>query len=123
MNKKIRFGLVGCGRISKRHILSIKRNPKSELAAICDIDNEKLKKTQEEYNIKKVYARFEDLIKDNSVDVVSICTPSGVHPKMVIKSIKNGKHVLCEKPLSLSYSEAKKAVDIAKKKKKHLFIC
>ncbi len=123
MEKKIRFGLVGCGRISKRHILSIKRNPNAELIAICDIDNKKLKKTQKEYNIKKAYIRFEDLIDDNSVDVINICTPSGMHPQMVIKSVKKGKHVVCEKPLALNYEAGKKAVDLAKKNKKYLFVC
>src|SRR4030042_4219573 len=123
MKKKVRFGLVGCGRISKRHILSIKRNPCAELVAICDIDKEKLKRTQREYNIKEAYTKFEDLINDKAIDVINICTPSGIHPQMVIESIKKGKHVLCEKPLSLNYLEGVKAADISKKKHRHLFVC
>ena len=123
MEKKKRFGLVGCGRISKRHILSIKRDPNAELVAICDINNEKLRRTQKEHNIKKGYIKFQDLINNNSIDVINICTPSGMHPKMVSESIKKGKHVVCEKPLSLNYQKGKKAVDVAKKEKKHLFVC
>lgn len=98
-------------------------NPCAELVAVCDVDKEKLRKIQEDYNIKKGYNNFKDLLSDSSIDIINICTPSGIHPEMVIESIKSGKHVLCEKPLSLNYKEGKKAVDLAKKKNKHLFVC
>jgi len=122
-DKKIRFAIVGCGRISNRHIYSIKRNPRAELVAICDIDEGKLNKIKKEHNIKYVYNDIDDLLENKNIDVVNICTPSGLHPEMMIKCVTKGKNVLCEKPLGLNYRESLKVVKAAKKSKKNVIVC
>lgn len=122
-NKKIKFAVVGCGRISNRYIYSIKRNPKAELIAICDIDEDKLNRTKKEHNIKEAYNNIDDLLNNRDIDAINICTPSGLHPEMIIKCIKKGKDVLCEKPLGLNYKNSLKAVKFSKKFKKKVIIC
>src|SRR3989344_748437 len=122
-HKKIKFAVVGCGRISNRHIYSIKRNPRAELIAICDIDKDKLSRTKKEHNIKEAYKNIDDLLNNKDVEVVNICTPSGLHPEMIIKCVKKGKDVLCEKPLGLKYKDSLNAVKISKKFKKNVIIC
>lgn len=122
-NRKIRFAIVGCGRVSNRHIYSIKRNNNAELIAICDIDEDKLRKVKREHNVKYAYNNIDDLLNNKEIDIVNICTPSGMHPEMVIKCIKKGKDVLCEKPLGLNYKEALNAVKISKKFKRKVIVC
>ena len=122
-NKKIGFAIVGCGRISSRHIYSIKRNNNAELIAICDINEDKLRKVKREHNIKYAYNNIDDLLDNKKIDVVNICTPSGMHPEMIIKCVRKGKDVLCEKPLGLNYKEALNAVKISKKSKRKVIIC
>lgn len=122
-NKKITFAVVGCGRISNRHISSIKRNPRAELVAICDIDEKNLNRTKKEHNIKKAYNNIDDLLNNETIEVVNICTPSGLHSEMIIKCVKKEKTVLCEKPLGLNYKESLKSVKISKKFKKNVFVC
>jgi len=122
-NKKTRFAVVGCGRISNRHIYSIKRNSNAELIAICDIDRDKLEKIKKKYNVKYAYNKIDDLLDNKEIDIVNICTPSGMHPEMIIKCVKKRKNVLCEKPLGLNYKEALNAVKMSKRFKRKVIVC
>ena len=122
-SKKVRFAIVGCGRVSSRHINALKKNPNAELIAICDINQSKLNRIKRKNKIKYSYNNLDDLLNNKEVDIISICTPSGIHPEMVIKCIKKGKEVLCEKPLGLNYLDSLKVVKISKKFKKNVIIC
>jgi len=107
--KKIRFGVVGSGRIGKRHAEMITREPGAELAAICDI------KPKEELGIEAFdvpfFRSFEDLLNSGiSMDVINICTPNGLHAQMAIEAIEAGYHVVIEKPMALTVSDAEKVV-------------
>lgn len=98
---KIRFAVVGCGHIGKRHAEMICRNPDSELVALCDI------KPMDELGIDNYNVPFFInidilLASDINFDVVVICTPSGLHAEHSNKSLEKFKHVVCEKPLGLS---------------------
>lgn len=96
--------LVGCGRISKRHIDAIKSTDGLELVLVCDVDIGKAKSTAD---LNKV-AYETDYRKISGVDVISILTPSGLHPKhvMEIAEFTNIPYIVCEKPLSLTLREA-----------------
>jgi len=103
MNKdhKIKFAIVGCGHIGKRHAEMISRNLEAELVALCDI------KPKEELAIEKYDVPFYDNI-DNlleatpEADVITICTPNGLHAEQSIKALSAKHHVVCEKPLGLT---------------------
>lgn len=101
---KIKFGLIGCGRISNQHLASISLLPEAELIAVCDIKENRAKAVAEQYKVDW-YSDYHDLLKRDDIDVVCICTPHGLHASMAIDAAKSGKHVLMEKPLGLSEKE------------------
>ncbi len=88
--------VVGCGAISKVHIEAIKNCKNAVLYGLCDIDENKNEIAID--NSVKLYNDFEDVIKDNEIDAVHICTPHYLHFEMIKKSLKHGKKVVCEKP-------------------------
>lgn len=101
-NGAVRFAILGCGRISTSHLDAIKNAPGAELAAVCDIDEEKARHAALQYGLKQWYTHFEDMLCKEAIDVVCICTPSGMHCEHTVIAAKAGKHVLCEKPLDVT---------------------
>ena len=93
----INFAIVGCGRIAQRHAEHIKNTKSCELVACCDIVNEKAKDLGDKYNAT-VYYSIEQLLKDENIDIISVCSPNGLHAEHSILSLQAAKHVLCEKP-------------------------
>jgi UDP-N-acetyl-2-amino-2-deoxyglucuronate dehydrogenase len=117
---KIRFALVGCGRIGQRHAQHISNN--GILSAVCDIDAEKAGALAKEYKTRS-YTSIEDLLKnEKEIDVVAICTPNGLHATHTIKSLEAGCHVLCEKPMALSVHVCGEMIKTAEKANRRLFI-
>lgn len=100
--RKVRFAVLGCGRISSAHLDGIKNAPNAELAAVCDIVEEKAKEAALKYGLEKWYTDFETMLASEDIDVVNICTPSGMHCEHAVIAAKAGKHVLCEKPLDVT---------------------
>lgn len=98
----VRFGIIGAGVISKKHAEGIAKVPNAEIAAVCDIIQEKADAFAQKYNVKKVYTDYHQLLQDPDIDAVSICTPSGLHGEMVIAAARAGKHILCEKPIEIT---------------------
>jgi UDP-N-acetyl-2-amino-2-deoxyglucuronate dehydrogenase len=110
MIKKI--ALVGCGRISNRHIEAIAANDGIEITVFCDLIEERAKEKAEKYNAKYV-TDYKDI---TGVDVIAVCTPSGKHPKHVVEIAENcgAPYIVCEKPISLTVREA---IEMVKKVK------
>lgn len=105
--KKIRFALVGCGRIVKKHIEALKEIKEAELVAVCDLVEEKAKKAAELAGIDKYYTSYDEMLQTEDVDVVNILTPSGLHPKHTIDIVKKyKKHIVVEKPMALKLEDA-----------------
>jgi Predicted dehydrogenases and related proteins len=119
-NKKIRFAVVGCGHIGKRHAEMIVRDEEAELVALCDI----LAKEElaiEDYNVP-FFTHFSELLEsDLSIDVINICTPNGVHASMAIECLKSGFHVVIEKPVALTRIAAEQVVYASLKYQKQVF--
>ena len=86
--------------------------------AICDINIPKGKAHQEKFGVKKFYKNFVDMLKDPEIEAVDICTPNYLHVPMMIDALKAGKHVVCEKPMSINGTEAAKVIDVQKEAKK-----
>ena len=118
---KLRFALIGCGRIGQRHAHHIRKN--GELIAVCDIDPAKAAATAEEFNSKS-FASLNDLLENHKkdLDVVSICTPNGLHAEQSIKALQAGFHVLCEKPMALTVHDCGEMIKAAEKANRRLFI-
>jgi UDP-N-acetyl-2-amino-2-deoxyglucuronate dehydrogenase len=120
MSKTFKFGIIGCGRIAQRHAEHIHKI--GELIAVCDIVEEKAKILAQKYNIDE-YTNIEDLLKNNpQVDVISICTPNGLHAEHSVKALQAGFHVLCEKPMALTVHDCNLMISASEKSGKQLFI-
>ncbi|MBB71311.1 MAG: oxidoreductase [Legionellales bacterium] len=121
-DRKIRIALVGCGRIAKNHLASIAKYPDDfELVAVCDIDNTAVDTAATEYGVPGFTALSEMLDKINC-DVVSICTPSGVHPKQAIQIANHGRHVITEKPMATHWQDGLDMVDACEQNDVRLFV-
>lgn len=119
-DKKIRFAVVGCGHIGKRHAEMITRDEKAELVALCDI-RPKAELGVEAYPVP--FAKnLEELLKIASdVDVINICVPNGLHAEMAIKAIEAGHHVVIEKPMALTLADAERVIYTSLRYRKQVF--
>ena len=117
---KIRFAIVGCGRIAQRHAEHI--NKIGVLVAVCDIEIKKAYSLAEQYNAKP-FNNLDEMLSFISgiVDVVSICSPNGLHPHHSINALNAGFHVLCEKPLAINVQDCGEMIKAAEKANKRLF--
>ena len=120
-DKKIKVGLVGCGRVSRTaHYDAIKNNPSLDFRAVCDTDRERAD-TGAEKNGVKAYYDFEELLEGEELDLVSINVPNRLHPKLGIKAAKKGIHVICEKPLGIRLAEVDELIACCEKNNVMLF--
>ena len=106
MGKKIKIGVIGCGRIANAsHLPSYKNNADAELVYVCDILKDRADAAAAEYGAKAVYD-YKEIINDPEIDAISICTPNYCHSTIAIEALNAGKDVLCEKPAARIVSEA-----------------
>lgn len=119
MGSKIKFGIIGCGRIAQRHAEHI--GNKGELIAVCDVVNEKADQLAAQYQAKAYYTTDELLKNNKDIDVVAICSPNGLHADHAIQALNAGFHVLCEKPMALSVYECGEMIKAAERANKRLF--
>ena len=100
------IALLGCGRISKNHLESISQlSDELKLIAVCDIIPERAKEAAEKYNAV-AYTDYDEMFKRDDIDLISICTPSGMHPEHGIKAAQRGWHVITEKPMAITLEAA-----------------
>ncbi|MBR4868626.1 MAG: Gfo/Idh/MocA family oxidoreductase [Clostridia bacterium] len=107
--KKLRGGMIGCGGIANgKHLPANKRVGMVDMVAFCDIIEERAQKAKEDYGTpeSKVYTDYKELLKDETLDVVFVCTPNRSHSFITIDALHAGKHVMCEKPMAKTYAEA-----------------
>jgi predicted dehydrogenase len=120
-NDKVKFAVVGCGHIGKRHATMVKNNSESELVALCDI------KPKEELNLGELldtpfFSSIDDLLaSDLEFDVVNICTPNGLHSDQAVKALDANKHIVVEKPIGLSKAKCEGVIYKALRNHKHVF--
>jgi len=120
MSEAFKFGIVGAGRIGQRHAEHIVNV--GILAAVCDTDTAKAKKLAEKYGAPW-FATVEEMLAGRpDLDIVSVCTPNGLHAEHSIRALKAGKHVLCEKPMALSVKDCSDMIHAAERANKRLFI-
>ncbi len=114
--RPIRVGLVGCGRISKNHFGSIEQQAQdTQLAAVCDVDPKALRAHTDQYQVPG-YVSMADMLATEQLDLVALCTPSGLHPQQAILAAQHGVHVLTEKPMGTRFADGLamvKACDLA----------
>jgi UDP-N-acetyl-2-amino-2-deoxyglucuronate dehydrogenase len=110
LTRKFRIAVVGCGRISKNHFSAIAQfADQLELVAVCDIDEQVLSEHASSYAVKG-YRRIEDLLRNERLDLVSLCTPSGMHAEQAIHAARAGVHVITEKPMATKWQDGLRMV-------------
>ena len=125
MSDVLKIGIIGCGGIANgKHMPALKQVPDVEMVAFCDIVEERAVKAAKDYGTPdaKVYVDYKELLKDESIDVVHVCTPNREHSFITIDALEAGKHVYCEKPMAKTYAEGKAMLDAAKRTGKRLTI-
>jgi predicted dehydrogenase len=114
--EKIRWGLIGCGDIARKRVApALVALEKSSLHAIARSHAELAQSFAKEFGAKTWYVDWRDLIRDPEIDAVYIATPVALHAEQTIAAAKQGKHVLCEKPMALSAKECRRMMHACKR--------
>lgn len=127
--QKLRFALIGCGRISKNHITAMAVNADAvELVALCDPIEANAKKQADSYleqsgKTAPIYADYKKALDELAIDACAIATESGYHAEIALYCIRKGKHVLVEKPMALNTADAEQMIAEAKKHGVTLGVC
>jgi len=108
--KILGFGIAGCGTIENWHAEAVLRNSGARLVGAYDVYEESKKNFTGKYNIK-AYNSLEELLADPEIDIVSICTPSGLHAPMALQAANAGKHIVVEKPIALNVRECDEIIE------------
>jgi UDP-N-acetyl-2-amino-2-deoxyglucuronate dehydrogenase len=116
----IKFGIIGCGRIAQRHAEHIQKN--GLLVAVCDVVASKADALAQKFNAKAYYSIEELLSKEPTINIISICSPNGLHAQHSIETLRKGYHVLCEKPMAISLFDCGEMIKEAEKANKRLFV-
>lgn len=125
MQKKLKVGIIGCGGIAfGKHMPSLFRLATAEMTAFCDLVEERAVKAKDQFGTKeaKVYTDYTELLADESIDVVHVCTPNKSHSDITVAALEAGKHVMCEKPMAKNADGARKMLEAAKRTGKKLTI-
>jgi len=103
----MRIGIVGAGAIARNaHLPALKLTPGLEIAGIADIDEALAQRVAKKFHIPRSYGSYRDLVRDDSIEIIDICTPPQVRLDVIRLAAENGKHIIVEKPLALSLEEA-----------------
>lgn len=112
--KELTFAIIGCGVVANMHAEAIKQIKKARLLGTYSPDEESKKAFAFKHNIKG-YSSLEDLLADPDIDIVSICTPSGLHASQAILVARASKHIIVEKPMAINMKEAREMIDAVNK--------
>ena len=110
MSSSHRIGVIGTGGIARSHVIGY-QEAGAEVVALCDTNSVTLASRQAEWGVASGYKNYEDLIEDPSITAVSICTPNASHHPITVAAARVGKHILCEKPVSLDLLQAQEMID------------
>ncbi|QEC66317.1 Gfo/Idh/MocA family oxidoreductase [Panacibacter ginsenosidivorans] len=120
LRTNLRFAIIGCGRIAQRHAEQIDRF--GHLVAVCDIIPNKANDLAKEFGAKAYYTTASLLLQRQSIDVIVVCTPNGLHALHAIEALNAGFHVLCEKPMAISAPDCRLMITTSEKNKRQLFV-
>jgi predicted dehydrogenase len=119
--EKIRAGVIGLG-IGRHHIRGYQSHPAAQVVAICDLDELRLAEIGAQYGIERQYTSAEEMLAQESLDVVSVATPNKYHRPLTVAALEAGCHVLCEKPMARNAKEGREMLAAARRAGKRLMI-
>ncbi|MEE4280525.1 MAG: Gfo/Idh/MocA family oxidoreductase, partial [Pseudomonadales bacterium] len=107
-NRRLRVGFIGAGDIAELQMAKFASRADVELVAFADLNEKSLAKRQAIYPDAAVYTDYKQMLKQQTLDAVSVCTPNRFHAEPTIAALKAGCHVLCEKPLAMTIAEGRR---------------
>ncbi|WP_372642800.1 Gfo/Idh/MocA family protein [Ancylomarina sp.] len=114
MNRKIRWGIIGLGKIANKFASDLQLSNEAELYAVASRNQKKAKDFAEKYHSQKCYNSYEEMAKDEAIDVIYIATPHSFHFENTMLCLKNNKSVLCEKPMGLDSHQVRAMIKEAR---------
>ena len=121
MERKLRIGVIGLG-MGRAHAKGYKDDGRAELAALCDVNEQRLAAGAAEFGVAETYTDAGAMFRNARLDAVSIATPNKLHAPLTIAALQAGLHVLCEKPPAMSVRESERMVAAARRAKRNLMI-
>ncbi len=115
---RVKWGIIGLGNIASQFAADLLLLEDAELTAVASRDLTKAEQFGEKFNASRIYNSYDLILKDKDVEIIYIATPHNSHAELSIKALENGKHVLCEKPMALSYQDSKRMVEASRKHNK-----
>jgi predicted dehydrogenase len=119
MNRPLRVGVIGCGSVSQKyipHVLSLNHpTPRAEIVILCDAVESRREEVRQRYGLTNFTTDYTEVLNDPDVDLVLVLTSMQQHGKITKEALAAGKHVLVEKPMSMSLEEAAEIVELARK--------
>lgn len=121
------YALIGCGRIATNHIKAVKNN-NLNLVAVCDTIPEQMQRLLEKHNLQndssiKRYTDYKQMIEENQIELIGIATESGIHAEIALYCIDHGIHVIIEKPMAMSMSDADEIIRLSREKNVKVSAC
>src|SRR5271157_2419960 len=111
MSKKLRFGILGAGRIGPVHAETLAyRSPQAEAVVVADVNLAAAEHLAARFNIPKVVDSPSAVIDDPGIDAIVLCTPTNTHADLIAQAAQAGKHIFCEKPVSLSLKKIDESI-------------
>jgi len=120
--KKLNTAIIGCGAIFENHAGVVAGLDTSRLYAVCDIDKDKAEKAAQRFGCH-CFTDYREMLDDENIDVVHICTPHYLHAPMAIDAMRRGKHVLTEKPMSVGVEQALEMISVSNETGRALGVC
>ena len=121
-DRRIRFALAGCGRISANHFEALAEHAdRAELVGVCDIDAEALARAEAQTGVPG-FRTLESMLAGTAADIVILATPSGIHAEQAVQVAAAGRHVMTEKPMATGWQDGKRMVHACDQAGVHLFV-
>ena len=121
--KVTKAGIIGCGRISSKHIAPLRRLAGVEIVGVCDLDEGRAQEAAQRFGIRRAYRDAATMLREGRPDVVHVLTPPQSHKEVAIQAMEAGCHVLVEKPMALNLKEADEMIAAARRHRVTLGVC
>ena len=121
-DRRIKVGIVGCGRIAKNHFKAINEFPDDiELVAVCDVNTDRMQQEMVPAEVQR-FNSLRKMLADTDLDIVVLCTPSGLHPRQTIQIARAGIHVMTEKPMATRWKDGLRMIEACDEAGVELFV-
>jgi predicted dehydrogenase len=103
--ERVRFGLIGTGTWGKIHADTYTAHPRATLAAVCDLNEDRARKTATQFGVKQVLTDYRKVLSEDAIDAVAVVTPDFAHREIIVEAARAGKHIIVEKPLATTHED------------------